>query len=323
MASKMMQTAYFVAASFIVGGAFQYMYKNFFPSISESANEEELIQKYLLNNSVLYSHNKPKLWIYMDTLPNSRDWANTSFRTSRKINKGYIYACISSIIHHCANDFHICLIDSSAFDHFIPGYDATHVPDKYKIEYGMALLLYYYGGMVIPASFICLNPILPLYTMCLKENCAFFGERENRRLDANLIHATLSPSMFCMAAPRYNTSMKMMADLIKGTAQNVHPDVWCVREVDSGRARCMEGKWIGTCDTNGTVVSTDRLVQADPIAFDPACVGVAFWDEDLEGKHRYQKWMDMSESELWQDRSNIGQLLRKSMPVYLGKVETI
>ena len=114
-----------------------------------------------------------------------------------------------------------------------------------------------------------------------------------------------------------------MADVIKGPAQNLQPHVGCVREVESGRAQRIEGKWIGTCDANGTVLSTDQLVHADPVAFDPACVGVAFWDEDLEGKHRYQKWMDMSESELWQDRSNIGQLLRKSMPVYLGKVETI
>jgi hypothetical protein len=311
-----MQTAYFVTASFVAGGILQYAYKHWFPSITDPSDEQELIRKYLLNTSVLYSHDKPKLWIYIETLPNSRDWISTSFRTSRKINKGYIYACIQSIIHHCGSDFHICLIDKSAFDHFIPGYDATHVPDQYKTEYGMALLLYYYGGLVIPPSFVCLKPLLPLYRMILDENCAFFGERENRRLDANSIHPTTTSSMFCMGAPRYNTSLKIIADLIRISTQKVPPDVWCVREIQADKAKRLDGKWIGTCDSSGHLVMTEMLIQHEPISFDPACVGVAFWDEDLERKHRFQKWLDMSETDWFQDSSNIGQLLRTS--IYAG-----
>jgi hypothetical protein len=310
MNSHLVQTAYFVTASFVIGGAIQYVYKNYFPAMLDSTNEEELIRKYLLNTSVLYSHNKPKLWIYVDTPPNARDWSVTTFRNNRKINKGYIYACISRIIHHCSEDFHICLIDKSAFDHFIPGFDSAQVPEKYKKEYGMALLLYYYGGMVIPPSFICLKSLRPLYNMILKENCAFFGERENRRLDASRIQPRLSASMFFMGAPRYNASMKMISELMKSPSKDIHPDVWCLREIQAGHAKYMDGKWIGTVDEKEEIVTTDRLVQTEPIVFDSLCVGVAFWDEDLEGKHRFQKWFHMTELEIEKDESNIGRLLK-------------
>ena len=123
MASKMMQTAYFVAASFIVGVAFQYMYKNFFPSISESANEEELIQKYLLGEDENLETSKvPILWIYVPYEYNSRNWINFYSRSSFDLNQPYLYLTLKSIINQCKNSFKICIIDYAAFDKLLPGW---------------------------------------------------------------------------------------------------------------------------------------------------------------------------------------------------------
>ena len=82
-------------------------------------NEDELIRKYLLNDSPLYGYNRPKLWIHTTYEYNSRKWKSFESRSSTDLNQPYIHLTIRSIVNQCGDDFNICLIDDDSFSQLI------------------------------------------------------------------------------------------------------------------------------------------------------------------------------------------------------------
>ena len=124
---------------------------------NKDESEYKLIQKYLLNESPLYGNNKPKIWIHTKYEINARKWKSFHSRNSYDLNQPYIHITIQSIIDYCSDDFHICLIDDDSFSKLIPTWDAplSNMPDPKKSQYrqlGLAQLLYYYGGIIVPPT---------------------------------------------------------------------------------------------------------------------------------------------------------------------------
>jgi hypothetical protein len=100
----------------------------------ETMNNDELIRKYLLNDSPLYgSINR-----------NSGFTRNTSItlgtgefrsRSNTELNQPYIHLCIKTIIGNCGDDFHIVLIDDGAFSKLIPwDIDVSKLADPLNSE---------------------------------------------------------------------------------------------------------------------------------------------------------------------------------------------
>ena len=69
--------------------------------LSSSDAENELIRKYLLNESPLYGMNRPKLWIHSTYEKNARQWKDFYSRNTTDLNQPYIHLTIKSIINHC------------------------------------------------------------------------------------------------------------------------------------------------------------------------------------------------------------------------------
>lgn len=135
-------------------------------------DDYELVKTYLLNDSPLQGKYKPKLWIHSVYDVNARDWKTNQFRNSKtNLAQPYLVLTIQSIINFCGDDFHVCLIDDNSFAKLIPTWDVdmTTISDPmrtYVREIGMLQLLYFYGGMRVPDSFLCLKPLYPLYEAC-------------------------------------------------------------------------------------------------------------------------------------------------------------
>lgn len=151
----------------------------------ENKNEYKLIQEYLLNDSPLYGYNKPKIWIHTKYEYNARKWRSFQSRSSYDLNQPYIHLTIKSIVLHCADDFNVCLIDDDTFSKLIPSWtiDMKSIPDPLKTryrEYGIAQLIYYYGGMVVPNTFICRRNLKDLWLEGTEGDKAFICEYQNR-----------------------------------------------------------------------------------------------------------------------------------------------
>lgn len=142
----------------------------------------DLIQKYLLNDdSTLTSSKKPILWIHIDLEKNARNWESFGSRTSMELNQPYQFLTVRSLIQKCGDSFNVCLIDDSSFHKVIPGWSTkvNNLPapiSGHLRELAIANLLYTYGGLVMPSSFICFYNLYPTYKEYTEKYDAFVGE---------------------------------------------------------------------------------------------------------------------------------------------------
>ena len=136
--------------------------------IDEKEEEYELIRKFLLTDSPLYGENKVKLWIHTEYAVNSRKWASFYSRNSTDLNEPYMHLTVGSIVNHCADDFNICLIDDNSIERLVPGWKIkiAELPEPYKAIYrhiGLLKVIYFYGGILCPNSFLCVKSLKELY----------------------------------------------------------------------------------------------------------------------------------------------------------------
>ena len=156
---------------------------------NDKKDEYKLIQEYLLNDSPLYGYNKPKMWIHTKYEYNSRNWKSFQSRSSTDLNQPYIHLTIKSIVLHCADDFNICLIDDDTFSKLIPSWDinmkyiAEPLKSQYR-DYGMAQLIYFYGGIIVPNTFVCLRNLKELYIDGIQNGTPFICEYENKNINS-------------------------------------------------------------------------------------------------------------------------------------------
>jgi hypothetical protein len=122
----------------------------------------DAIKKYLLNESDLAKSKKPIMWIHVPYEYNSRSWSSFGSRSNCDLNQPYLYLTVKSIIKHCDNSFHICIIDDKTFGKIIPGWNInmSFLAEPilgYVRQMAIAKLIHSYGGMSVPISFLCFN----------------------------------------------------------------------------------------------------------------------------------------------------------------------
>jgi len=187
-------------------------------------DEYENVKQYLLNQSPLYGYNRPKIWIHTKYEYNSRKWKSFYSRSSYDLNQPYLHLTIKSIINHCGDDFNVCLIDDDSFAKLIPSWDVdmskTIEPVKSHLrELGMVQLLYYYGGLVLPNSFICCKNMMPFYLDGIGEkgDQFFVAERPNRYDDFNheIGKRNFVPDNYIMGAKKDCPMVKEYMDYLK------------------------------------------------------------------------------------------------------------
>lgn len=253
-------------------------------AINPEKGEDELIRKYLLNESPLYGYNRPKLWIHTKYEYNSRKWKSFGSRSSTDLNQPYIHLTIKSIINHCGDDFNVCLIDDDSFSQLIPGWktNVSKLPEPqrhYYREQGLIELLYIYGGFVVPNSFVCMKNLAPLYAKHIANDKPFVLEKPNH--DASIIKNQRSQKftangMF-IGAPKRNAVIKDMVDYLRQKNKNPHyssegdffgyTSKWLDNEVSRNHINLIDGIYIGVKKIDKSPVLIENLLENEPIEF--------------------------------------------------------
>ena len=263
---------------------------NKFKSQFEDRDEYDLVRQYLLNESPLYGNNKPKIWIHTKYEYNARVWKSFQSRSSFDLNQPYIHMTIKTIVDHCGDDFHICLIDDNTFSKLIPSWDVdlTMLAEPFKSrvrEIGLAELVYYYGGMVLPNSFLCMKPMRDFYLDATANDKAFVCEGVNR--SANIVRQGVDgrlaflPDLRIFGANKNNPTIKELIKHLKKKIQVPHFSVdqellgengyWCLDQVEEGNMNLVGGE-----------------VVEDYLKLSPHCVGIAIPDEEVLARTKYQ-----------------------------------
>lgn len=304
-----------------------YIGTRFTQGLENKDNEYELIKKYLLNESPLYGFNRPKIWIHSKYEVNARAFHS---RNTTDLNQPYLHMTIQTIINHCGNDFNICLIDDETFGKLIPSWDINlaNVAEPMKSHYreiGMLELLYYYGGLVLPNSLICLKNLKPFFSESIDGERPFICENINKSINIMKQHngALFSPSTYIMGAPKNNSVIKDMLNYVKQLNQSPHfssemdfrGDIshWCEDNIRKGHMNLVSGQKVGVKTMKKKPILLEDLMDEEFIDVSTDAVAIYIPGDDILKRTKYQWFASLSEEEIMKSKMIISKYLKASI----------
>jgi len=264
----------------IIGGIMYRRYEEKISTVENMENQkQDSLKKYLLNESSLAKTDKPIMWIHIPYEYNSRHWQSFGSRSSVDLNQPYLYLTVKSIIKNCENSFHICLIDDNTFKKLIPNWsiDMSKISDPIASnvrKMGLAKLVYNYGGMVVPISFLCFKDLLGLYSKGTRNEKMFICEN----VDSNITSTTndFYPDMNFMGAAKNNATVGELIEFMQRIISDDYTaqveflgdfNRWCNSRIEKGQINLIDGKYVGVKTINDTPVLVDELLAEDYIQF--------------------------------------------------------
>ena len=272
----------------------------------------EEIRKYLLNESSLAKSKKPILWIHVPHEYNARDWLSFGSRSSFDVNQPYLYLTVRSIIKQCEQSFYICIIDDKSFANLIPGWniDLTLLADPILSnirQLALAKLIYAYGGVNVPISFLCAKDLIGLYEKGTNDDTMFVCEN----VDTNITSTT--DLYYCdarfMGAKKNNEMVAQYIEFMQRiisadyTAQSVFLgdfNRWCNKRISNKRIRLIPGTDVGTKTVDEEPVTVDTLLSEEYIYFYPKMYGIWIPAEHILKRRKFEWFARMSPEQIFQ-----------------------
>ena len=279
------------------------------------------IQKYLLQDEDLGKNNKPILWIHIPYEYNSRNWKNFGSRSSLEINQPYLYLTIKSIITHCDNSFKICLIDDKSFDKLIPKWNINMSSISSPIinnvrHLGMMKLLYIYGGLICPCSFLCMRNLIGLYEKGTNNNKMFICEKNDNTLSS--AENEFIPDITFCGSLKNNIIVKDLSHFIQHiistdyTADSTFVgeiDHWCLEKIKMGKIMRINGMEIGIKCENSKPIKLDDLMSPTYIDLYSNAYGILIPADDLLKRRKYEWFIRLSKQQVLESDTIIGKYM--------------
>lgn len=191
----------------------------------ERFSDDDLVNKYLLRRSddLLRLSSKPKLWVpfpkEQNRLQQGFYWKSFLDRSTEpdEVQIQFLQLSLRTIERHNAEQFQIVLVDDSTFAKLIPAWRLNRVDiercasegmKNHLRRIGMLQLLYLYGGMVVPPSFLC--------TDCLYDTYVQYTENGVKPFFAETVceSGKIGPSTRVMGAPAKHFLVKDMVEML-------------------------------------------------------------------------------------------------------------
>jgi hypothetical protein len=286
-----------------------YLEKQYY---TNSADRYNSIRKYLLKESELANCSKPILWIHIPYEYNARHWQSFGSRSSTELNQPYLYLTTKSIIKFCDRSFNIVFIDDSSFKKLIPGWkiDLNYLANpvlEYTRELAIAKLLYYYGGISVPISFLCFRNLIGLYRRGTANNTMFLCESVNQNITST------SFIFYCnthfMGCKKENHTMKSLINFMERTISSDYTsqekflgefDRWCNKRFENKELRLVSGMDVGVKTTNDQPVTVDTLLSENYINFYSKMYGIWIPSSQMLKRSHYEWFARMSTKQIFQ-----------------------
>lgn len=275
-------------------------------------NDYSDIQKYLLKDTkYLLESDKPILWVHIPYEYNSRKWLDFGSRSSYDLNQPYLYLTMRTIIKNCENSFKIVLIDDQTFEKIIPNWELNletiPMPSKcYIRQLAIAKLIYIYGGINVPLSFLCFRDLISLYESGTSNNKLFVCENYNTNSSSNT--QLFFPNCEFFGAEKENQTTQEFINFMERsistdfTSENEFIgsfNKWCLKQINNNKVKLIEGHLIGTKTLNNDAVIVETLLSDDYIHFYSKTYGIWIPSRDILNRIHYEWFVRMSSEEIF------------------------
>lgn len=313
-------------AILLVIGILYEKYKSHYLDDDEM-KQYELVRKYLLNDSSLALSKKPILWIHNDYKTNARWWASWGSRDTTCLNQPYQYLTIKTIIDKCGADFNVCLIDDNTFSRIIPGWtiDMNMLADPMKAKFrrlAIARLLKYFGGMVIPGSFVCFKSLKEIYDVGTMNSGMFVGEID-RGTGQGPPRSAPQPDMSypnvgfmgcvkdCPAMADYASYLELLAgqDYTAESEFLGQDSEWCMERIRTGQINVVDAQLLGSRDADGRLVTLETILGNSELNINDAAFGMCLPDSAILNRTKYGWFARMSARQVLDSNTNAGAVL--------------
>jgi hypothetical protein len=282
------------------------------------------IRDYLLTDPDTLSdilHNKPILWIPIHYEYNARNWESFGSCSSYDLNQPYIYLTVKSIIHHCKDSFHICLVDDNSFERLMPNWKyagarlSKPVVDHVR-RLGVASLISIYGGMTVQPSFLCMRDLITFYTNGIAGvdgQSMFVAENRNRSATFSTREYIADPQF--MGAPPENTEMGALVaymEQLTESDKSAQADFtgavsqWCA---DNPRITKVDAALIGARDKSGKGILLEDLMSNSYLTLAPHAYGIHIPAEEVLSRSKYAWFARLSGKQVLESNTIIGKYL--------------
>jgi hypothetical protein len=270
------------------------------------------IKQYLLKESTLAKSKKPIMWIYIPHEYNSRNWINFGSRSSFELNQPYLYLTVKSIIKCCDDSFKICLIDDNSFEKLIPNWNINMslLADpmlSYIRQLAIAKLIYNYGGVSVPISFLCFKDLIGLYEKGTNGETMFICENVNMNITSTT--DLFYPDSRFMGAKKENKNVKDFINFMERiistdyTAQSQFLgdfDRWCNSKMNNKQLRLIPGTDVGTKTLDDEPITVEILLGENYIHFYPKMYGIWVPSEQILKRRKYEWFARMNYEQIFQ-----------------------
>lgn len=274
----------------------------------EELEKYDLIKKYLLNSNENLG-GKPILWVHTTHNINARHWLNFGSRNTLQLNQPYILSCIETIVRHCSDSFHICLIDDSSFMKLIPQWEidvpSLAEPVRSHIRaLAMSKLFLHYGGMTIPDSTIVLTDLIGVYRSHIGKGM-FVGETLNRNVTST--YCALAMDNYLMGCEKEDKNMKKFSNYLELLVSRDYTNEiefegnisnFLNKMYNQGEIEKINGSYFGQKDESDKDVTIDRLMGNTYIQFKSNMVSIIIPQKMLLKRQKYGWFVRLSQNQL-------------------------
>lgn len=294
---------------------FQQKYKQ-----QDEVDNNLLIQKFLLNKDTNLG-GKPLLWVHSTHTVNARYWPSFYSRNTSDLNQPYIPLCVKSIIKHNSNSFNVLIIDDSAFEKLIPGWNINmnNISDPVKSHIrtmGLMKLLYYYGGLLCPNSYVAMKDLRPLYDTKMMESDCFAAELPNRSVTYMNQSIIFSPEM--IGCKQHSKTMKSLIGYLEQlNSIDYTSDIEFLglvnRELtilrNNGSLGVISGKQVGVLKSNCQLVQIEELMGNQYISLDSNLYGIVLPAREILERTKYNWFARMSSAQVLDSDTMAGKYI--------------
>jgi len=313
-------TSYLLAFVFLV--AFGILFQKYLEKKARNGEHDNYkdVKQYLLSESSLAKSKKPIMWIYTPYEYNSRDWLSFGSRSSYNLNQPYLNLCVRSVIKHCDESFTICIVDDNSFAKLIPGWniDLSIIGDPIVSnvrQLAMAKLIYNYGGISVPISFLCFKDLIDMYNRCIssvdKEDPGKMFVCENVNTNISATNNRFYPDTSFIGAKKNNPKLKEFIDymqrLISGdyTAQIEflgNFDKWANKNVNNKSINMIPGTDLGVKTLENNPVLVDDLLGEDYIKLHDGMYGIWIPAASILKRRNYEWFARLNNEQIFQGK---------------------
>ena len=311
------------------------LYRRYENKLMNHENDYTGIQNYL-DGATIKNSKKPILWIHVPYEYNSRKWLNFGSRSSFDLNQPYLYLTVKSIIQQCDKSFMICIIDDNSFEKLIPNWsiDMSIISDpilKNVRKLALMKLLYIYGGMICPVSFLCMKDLIGMYNKGTDNKKMFLCQTNNRNITSTTFD--FYPTIDFSGATKENETVHDLIDFMQIIISNDFTDQsvfigdfnrWCENKIQNGRINMIDGIEIGVKTLDDEPILLEDLMSQHYLKIYPGTYGILIPSEEILKRRHYEWFARLSHKEVLESNTIIGNyLLLANTPDTKGILEPL